>query len=452
MPKVADQYLNVDPWLIVEEGFHPDRSRVSEAIFSSANEYMGVRGYFDEGYSGDRHVGSYINGVYEAHKIGRSYKGISTSGNYMVNTLDWLYTRISAAGETLDLNASKFSGFKRSLDMRTGVVSREFVWSTKAGKLRVRFERFVSMHDAKLGGQRLTLESEGFKGKVSVVFGLDFDTFHEQSNKKNFWDLLKTEGGKGQSAILARTQNTAKMVYSGFRLRSSQASKPWSEGKKVGQSVSVSLALGKVEVFEKLVVNEARFSAKETPAGAWAKGTALRAKLAAGGFDAAVARHRTYWDRLWSTLDCTIEGDPENQQGLRYCIFQLHQTYHGSDPQANIGAKGLTGEFYNGHTFWDTEAYCLSFYLFNNPAAARNLLLYRYNKLPRPSLGPRRSTAKAPVSPSPRSTVRRIAACGGSPTPRSTSVWPSSTPSGITARSPATRPSCTRRAPNCSCS
>ncbi|HTA16379.1 MAG TPA: family 65 glycosyl hydrolase, partial [bacterium] len=133
MPKVADQYLSIDPWLIVEDGFHPDRSRVSEAIFSSANEYMGVRGYFDEGYGGDRHVGSYINGVYEARKIPKSYKGISTSGNYMVNTLDWLYTRISVGAEVLDLDASKYSGFKRTLDMRTGVVTREFTWAPKAG-------------------------------------------------------------------------------------------------------------------------------------------------------------------------------------------------------------------------------------------------------------------------------------------------------------------------------
>src|SRR5882672_8429358 len=117
MPKYADRYLEVDPWLITEKGFHPDRSRVSESIFSSANESMGVRGYFDEGYSGDRHLGSYINGVYESRKIDKSYKGISTSGNYMVNTLDWLYTRIRVGDETLDLNKSKFTDFTRSLDM-----------------------------------------------------------------------------------------------------------------------------------------------------------------------------------------------------------------------------------------------------------------------------------------------------------------------------------------------
>jgi maltose phosphorylase len=63
-------------------------------------------------------------------------------------------------------------------------------------------------------------------------------------------------------------------------------------------------------------------------------------------------------------------------------MFQLNQTYHGADPRLNIGAKGLTGEAYNGHAFWDTETYCLPFYLFTNPSAAKNLLEFRYNTLP----------------------------------------------------------------------
>lgn len=385
MPKIADRYLEIDPWLVVEKGFHPDRSRVSEAIFSSANEYMGVRGYFDEGYGGDRHVGSYINGVYESVEIPRSYKGISTSGNYMVNTLDWLHTRLKIDGETLDLARSKFSDFERSLDMRTGLVSRSFIWTTRSGRrVKVCFERLVSMASAKLGAQRVTLESVDFTGRVEAVFALDFDTVHESKGNANFWSVLQSGENAGMPCLLAETANTHKKVFSGFRLGClpGVATEAWSDGKKVGRRAQFHLARGGRQVFEKMVVNEARFARKTGPKEAWRQGVRSLAKLAGGGFDAALKDHRRYWDRLWSTLDCTIEGDPENQQGLRYCIFQLHQTYHGADPEANIGAKGLTGEFYNGHTFWDTEAYCLNFYLFNNPGAAKNLLLYRHHHLP----------------------------------------------------------------------
>jgi maltose phosphorylase len=383
MPKYADRYLEVDPWLVTEKGFHPDRSRVSEAIFSSANETIGVRGYFDEGYSGDRHVGSYINGVYESRKIGKSYKGISTSGNYMVNTLDWLYTRITAGGEALDLAASKYSSFVRTLDMRTGLVSRSFVWKTKKGDLKVSFERFVSMTQAQLGAQRIKFESQGFQGQVSAELLLDFDTFHEAQEHKNFWDVLKNTQGAGGAAILGQTQNTKKLVYAGFQVKADGAVtlKGVKEAKRSGLRAGFSLSKGESRSIERMTAVVAGFGDKVTAQQAWGKGVSHAKDLINQGFDQALNKHRRYWDDLWSKLDVRIDGDAVNQQGVRYCIFQLHQTYHGENPMANIGAKGLTGEFYNGHTFWDTEAYCLAFYLFNNPKAARNLLLYRHHHL-----------------------------------------------------------------------
>ncbi|WP_020429159.1 glycoside hydrolase family 65 protein, partial [Paenibacillus riograndensis] len=94
------------------------------------------------------------------------------------------------------------------------------------------------------------------------------------------------------------------------------------------------------------------------------------------------ADQSAYWSGIWETSDIRIEGDPENQQGIRFCIFQLYQTYHGDHPGYNIGAKGLTGEAYRGLAFWDTESYCLPFYMFNNPKAAKNLLEFRYKTLP----------------------------------------------------------------------
>jgi maltose phosphorylase len=385
MSKKADRYLEVDPWSIIEKGFHSDRSRVSESLFSVANEHMGVRGYFEEGYSGDRHQGSYINGVYESRKIWASYKGISTSGNYMLNTLDWLYTRIIVGGETLDLNQSKFSDFTRVLNMKTGTMSRGFVWQTQKGtKIRLTFTRFTSMALGQLGCQRLVVEPLDYAGPVQLKFGLDFSTFHESSDKKNFWECPKIGMEDDMPCILGQTVNTRKFVFSGFKLKGSARFKQetYTEEKSIGTLVNLDVTGGRKYVFDKLVINEAGFDSGCGPDQAWATGLAALNKIRNSSFDELQAAHSKYWENLWNTLDVTIEGDPENQQGIRYCIYQLHQTYHGSNPQANIGAKGLTGEFYNGHTFWDTEAYCLNFYLFNNPQAAKNLLLYRYHHLP----------------------------------------------------------------------
>lgn len=114
----------------------------------------------------------------------------------------------------------------------------------------------------------------------------------------------------------------------------------------------------------------------------WQRGIELAERHTQLGYDAIAADQQAYWAQVWAESDIAIEGDPENQQGIRFCIFQLYQTYHGDNPGFNIGAKGLTGEAYRGLAFWDTESYCLPFYIFNNPKAARSLLEFRYQSLP----------------------------------------------------------------------
>ena len=104
----------------------------------------------------------------------------------------------------------------------------------------------------------------------------------------------------------------------------------------------------------------------------------------ATGFDAYLALQHQAWETIWSTSDITIEGDVKAQQGIRFNVFQLNQTYSGKNPQLNIGPKGFTGEKYGGSTYWDTEAYCIPFYMATkNQRVARNLLQYRYNQLDR---------------------------------------------------------------------
>ena len=156
LPKTPIKYFKGDPWTIVEEGFDPAYQRVSESVFSVANEFMGVRGYFEEGYSGDHLVGSYFNHLYEMMDIrhDQMFKGFITQGAAMINAVDWLHTRLWVDGEQLDLAKSKFSGFTRQLDMRTGVLTREFTWETTSGKkLTVTFLRFTDMGSTHIGCQ-----------------------------------------------------------------------------------------------------------------------------------------------------------------------------------------------------------------------------------------------------------------------------------------------------------
>jgi maltose phosphorylase len=386
MTKEPIKYLKTDPWKIVEDGFRPDRSKVSESVFSLANEYMGVRGYFEEGYGGDSLLGSYFNGVYETRPITHdtNFKGFARRMCFMVNSVDWLHARLRVGGDKLDLKKSKVADFRRVLDMKTGTLEREFTWLLGGGKeLRVTFIRALSMAQKNIGLQRIILKPLNFSGKIELTLGLDFSVIHDEV-KTNFWDCPKKDIHHGIYAALGRTKETGLHVFSSFRVNSSVPleARQREESKFIGTDCVINAEQGKEHIIDKIVVNYADRKPGGSTGKAWSEGMELAVTHSNLTFDAALAAHVSYWKKVWDTLDITIEGNDEDQQGIRFCIFGLHQTYHGEDPTLNVGAKGLTGERYWGWAWWDTETYCLPFYLFNNPKAARGLVEYRHNYLP----------------------------------------------------------------------
>ena len=375
MAKAADVYFRVDPWKIIEEGFDPGYSRVSESIFSLANESMGVRGSFDEGGSVDSLRGAYVNGVYDIERLGRSYRGIIDKTHFMIPAADWLMTEITLDGERLDLGRSRFRDFRRELDMRAGTLTRSFVWQTASGKeLRLTFLRFVDMTHRERAWQRVILQPLNFSGTVEFAAGLSFDTRHEGYGKC-FWQGVRAEG----LCLQARTTLSGQEVFAGALLNIDGQTQI--TDKTASLHAALSLEQGRETRVDKRVV--ILFDG-DTGDALWQKGQAALNACGQTAFDGALARQRAYWDAYWRTSDIEIESDGSQmeQQGIRFCSFQLAQIYNGGSMRHNIGAKGLTGEAYNGHAFWDTEACCLPFYLFTNPRAARDLLLYRYNTLP----------------------------------------------------------------------
>lgn len=378
MGKVADKYLLVDPWKIIEEGFHPERSEVSESLFSLANEHQGVRGFFDEGYSGDSLVGAYLNGIYEERFTeGMTYKGISNRLAFMVNTVNWLHTRIELDGETLDLATSKFSGFRRELDFRTGELKREFVWETKSGKkLHLVFRRILSMETRELACQQICLTALNFSGKAALTLGLDFSALHRMYGQ-NYWDCPRKEAG----ALLGVSKNIGHRLFAGMRVEAEAPQTPVEAEKFIGARLEVELVEGQEAVVGKSVTLHSDRDSKQALDEAWKRGQA-QLQTSTKTYSEVLKENVDYWANFWARSDIVIDGDEETQQGIRFCIFQMQQTYRGVIDGANIGAKGLTGEAYNGNAFWDTETYCLPFYLFNNPAAAKSLIDFRYKTLP----------------------------------------------------------------------
>ncbi|MCL1820681.1 MAG: family 65 glycosyl hydrolase [Oscillospiraceae bacterium] len=386
MAKAADKYFQTDPWKIIEHGFDPAYARVSESVFALSNESIGVRGSFDEGGSTDSLRGAYVNGVYELEDLPRSYRGIVDKTHFMIPAADWLATEISVDNEVLDLGKVRFSEFVRELDMRSGTLSRCFIWHTKSGKdLKLNFLRFADMTHGERAYLRVTLEPLNFSGIAELSAGITFDVKHEGRNAC-FWGECHTEATDSSYAVQSRTLSSGQEVFAAALLNYS--GKPICGEKSVSSGITLNLTQGKPVNVDKRAVILFDGTDKET---LWQTGQEALRHTAAVSFDEALEAQRAYWTEYWRLSDVVIEPSgadvtdavAEEQQGIRFCSFQMAQTYKGGSVRHNIGAKGLTGEAYNGHAFWDTEACCLPFYLFSNPAAAKSLLMFRYNTLER---------------------------------------------------------------------
>jgi len=388
MAKTADIYFKVDPWKIIEEGFDPAYSRVSESVFSLANETTGVRGYFDEGGSVDSLRGAYVNGVFDIERLQRSYRGIVDHTHFMIPAAEWLKTEITADGEKLDLGQIRFHDFRRELDMRAGTLNRSFVWETGSGqRLRITFLRFLDMVHRERAYQQITIESLDFAGEISFTSGLSFDSVHE-GYRKCFWQ--KPRCGQEQDMIMlqAETAFSGQEVFAGACLSLPGEAATEAQESSVCLKSRIRLEKGEsVTADKRAVILYSGSKGNEL----WAQGRQALAETGQVSTEEALLAQKAYWEAYWKTSDIRIEAsgaDTEEdvaaeQQGIRFCSFQLAQTYNGGSMRHNIGAKGMTGEAYNGHAFWDTEACCLPFYLFTNPEAAKDLLLFRYNTLPR---------------------------------------------------------------------
>ena len=399
LSKTAISYFRGDPWTIVEQGFDPAYQRVSESVFSVANEFMGVRGYFEEGYSGDHLLGSYFNHLYELMDIGHDqvFKGFVTQGAAMINAVDWLYTRIRVDGEQLDLAKSAFSDFTRRLDMRAGVLTREFVWQTASGKhLKLTFIRFTDMQSTHVGCQRIIVEPLDFSGAVIMRAGLDFNTHYEigagwdqtgggertgSDGVINFWRCVRRSQVEGGWAIQGETLRSGHQLFSSFFLRTDQPVETSNvvDAKFIGTDFALNVEQGRPATVDRVVVND--WAKTADAAAVWAGGLELMQRYAGATFDSLMAEHVAAWDQVWNVLDIDIEGDPAVLQGLRFSSFQTYQSYQGENPDLNALCKGMTGEVYFGWAFWDSEIYTHRLMMFVNPPAARKLLLYRHHRL-----------------------------------------------------------------------
>jgi maltose phosphorylase len=383
-----NEYLKHDEWKIVEEGFHSEKTRASESIFSLGNGIMGQRANFEETYTGESLQGSYVAGIYYPDKtrVGWWKNGYPEYFAKVLNSAFWIGINVSVDGEVLDLATCKVRDFRRELNMKEGHLLRQFIATLPNGvELKVCAKRFLSIVHHEIGAIRYSITPLNRDVSVEMMPYVDGDVINEDSNyNEKFWDEVQREIKPFGGYLQMKTKKLDFQV--GWRMAfslisvSNVAFEPVEKEKYIGSKVSFDLAKGtEASLLKYVAVVSSMNHAPEALEAASAKVIGIAIEK---GFDALLAEHIAAWVKKWEHGDISIDGDVAAQQGIRFNIFQLHQTYTGDDDRLNIGPKGFTGEKYGGCTYWDTEAYCLPFYMVTaGKDVARQLLLYRYKQL-----------------------------------------------------------------------
>ncbi|WP_026689566.1 glycoside hydrolase family 65 protein [Alteribacter aurantiacus] len=385
------QYLKLDEWSIIEEGFNPDNHEISESVFSIGNGHMGQRANFEETYSGPSLQGSYMAGVYYPDKtrVGWWKNGYPEYFAKVLNSTNWIGLKVVIDGEDLDLYKANVEDFKRELNMREGYLKRSFTAELSSGKkVKIEAVRFVSIVDHEVGTIHYSITPINFDGQLTLTSYLDGDIKNTDANyDEKFWDHVTSDANVNQGTVVIKTKKLDFKLASTMRNTFTQNHtfiEPTREvvtnEKYVAHVINVPLKHGEPTVVNKFVANVTNRNHDESDLTTVSQRVSEEASEK--GFERLLQEQKEAWADKWEDSDIVIEGDVSAQQGIRFNIFQLNQTYNGEDDRLNIGPKGFTGEKYGGSTYWDTEAYCLPFYLStSNQEIPRNLLVYRYNHL-----------------------------------------------------------------------
>jgi alpha,alpha-trehalose phosphorylase len=382
----------VEPWVVRETHLDLDRLAQTESVFALANGHVGLRGNLDEGEPYGL-PGTYLNGFYEVRPLpyAEAAYGDPESSQTVVNVTNGKIFRLLVEDEPFDVRYGELRRHERVLDLRGGLLNRTAEWCSPTGRLvRVTSTRLVSLVQRSVaaicyevetmdGGADVVVQSElvaneslpasGMDPRVSAVLSAPLES--------------KQFAGDGQRAVLVHSTKSSDLTMAAAMDHLIECQ----------DQADVS-----VEAFEDV----ARFTVATTVhSGAplrivkfltygWSQTRsveAIRDQVAAAmaaakrrGWEGLLQDQREYLDDYWDRADIEIDGDPELQQAVRFAMFHTLQAGARGERRA-IPAKGLTGSGYDGHTFWDTEAYVLGVLTYMAPRAAADALRWRHETL-----------------------------------------------------------------------
>lgn len=438
----SEPYYKPEPWTITEAAFKVETNHHNETIFALGNGYMGVRGTLEEDYSGPAETttpGIYINGVYGSEQIlyDEEPPQQPQKTQTILNLGNWTMINLCLDGEKFDILQGEVDNYQRVLNMKEGKLERSLIWTSPSGKkVRIQTSRLLSFTDQHLGVIKYSVIPLNFSGAIKIVSAIEGNVRNQYHfRERKAVKVLDRDISQDNGYIIQKVDSTDISVGISIKnqlevLSDAVEVNNFIEGEKVLQEFNFDVEVDQEIVLYKyasfytsldcnddtqdgknynsdyknditLECNGKKGSEKGLKVKSFKenqnegnkvrkdeiKEKELKEKVvtavenaAQKGYRQILSEQQEYLADYWDDVDVQIEGDLALQQAFRYNALNLLQST-GIDGRTNAAAKGLTGEFYEGHYFWDTETYILPFFLYNKPEVARSLLIYRYNNL-----------------------------------------------------------------------
>ena len=398
--------LPLDEWRLVESRPNGDLG-LMETLFATANGYLGMRGTPEEGRDAESH-GTFLNGFHETWTINHAESafGFARTGQTMISVPDSSVIKLYVDDEPLLLSIADLEEYERWIDFREGVLRRELIWRTPAGKrVRVTTSRMVSFPQRHLALMSLQVEMLDGSAPIAVSsqiinredFRDDFGAGVDGSPITDKADPRQTTDFTHRVLEPLQDWHSERRMLLGYRVARSGmtlaigADHQVDSDAEVEQLVDTSADMGRqvvrahLEECQSLTVRKAvaYHSSRSVPhRELFDRCRRTLDRVRRTSFEAQHLEQREYLEDFWRSSDVELPGQPAAQQATRWCLFQLAQAAARSD-QWGIPAKGVTGSGYEGHYFWDSEIYVVPFLTFTQPRWARNALRFRTNLLPK---------------------------------------------------------------------
>jgi trehalose/maltose hydrolase-like predicted phosphorylase len=392
--KKIDSIFPIKDWEVIEEDFSVENNYRTETIFALGNGFIGMRGNFEEGYSGPTGTGlegTYINGFYESEtiKYPEIAYGFAEKSQTMLNVTNSKIIRLYIDNEEFNILKGSVESYSRVLDMKNGLLKRSLIWCSSTGrKVKIDIQRLVSFNCKNLAVINYEVTPINFSGKVELISMIDGNVSNLTAENDprvgsglhgRVLSVLEKQLNGGSGLVVQKTKKSRLSIACAMENEITTQCSYKIENKSEDLFIEVKYIFDgekdKKITLTKFISYVTAQDKTEEEIGEYALNIVSVSK--AQGFEKIKNEQIEFLNEYWFKTDVKIQGDPAIQQGIRLNMFHLLQSV-GRDGKTNIGAKGLTGEGYEGHYFWDTETFMLPFFLYNNPSISRKLLEYRY--------------------------------------------------------------------------